>query len=203
MPIVALIDYGMGNLGSMRRALEECGAQVVLVTSAEELQGITHIVLPGVGSFFSATSSLENRGFSLKIREVVEEQQIPLLGVCLGMQLLASWGDEGGGKKGLNLIPGQVVPFEKNIDRIPHVGWNEVLVNKTSRLLDGIISGTDFYFVHSYHFVVDVLENATGVTPYCGGFNSIVEKGNIFGTQFHPEKSQRAGFQLLRNFLEI
>jgi glutamine amidotransferase len=122
------------------------------------------------------------------------------------MQLLASRGEEGGNSEGLGLIPGRVIPLKEKdaSERIPHVGWNEVHPSSTSsKLLAGMLTGADFYFVHSYHFVADSASDVTASTPYCGGFSSVVEKGCIYGTQFHPEKSQRTGFNLIRNFLRV
>lgn len=206
MPVVGIVDYGMGNIDSMRRALEECGAQVVIARDPDRLHGITHMVLPGVGSFNIAATQLQEAGFPSVITQLVKEKEIPLLGVCLGMQLLASQGEEGGLSDGLGLIPGRVVPLESTgqTERIPHVGWNEIqMITAGSKLLDGLSNGEDFYFVHSFHFEADEPGNVAAQTPYCGSFTSVVESGKIFGTQFHPEKSQRAGFKLLRNFLAI
>lgn len=206
MPVVGIIDYGMGNIGSMRRALEECGARVVIAREPDRLHGITHMVLPGVGSFNVAATHLQEAGFLSVITQLVEEKSIPLLGVCLGMQLLASKGEEGGLSDGLGLIPGRVVQLASTgqVERIPHVGWNEIqTIRVGSKLLSGFSTGEDFYFVHSYHFIADEQSSVAAQTPYCGNFTSVVENGNIFGTQFHPEKSQRSGFRLLRNFLAI
>jgi len=206
MPIVAVIDYGMGNIDSMRRALEECGARVVIARGPDDLLAVTHMVLPGVGSFSAAIRHLVDVGFPSIIKTLAEEKKIPLLGVCLGMQLLASRGEEGGVSEGLGLIQGRVTLLKETAvsERIPHVGWNEVHpVSASSRLLSGMLAGADFYFVHSYHFVTDHASDVAASTPYCGGFSSVVEKGCVFGTQFHPEKSQRTGMKLLRNFLNV
>ncbi len=203
MPVVGLIDYGMGNLDSMRRALEECGAKVSMVYSPKDLSNISHIVLPGVGSYFLAAQQLEERGIANSLKALLDETKIPMLGVCLGMQLLSDYGEEGGGTNGLGLVPGNVIrlkPILSN-ERIPHVGWNIVEPQRQDGLFQGI--GTvDFYFVHSFHFVPNQSDHILSTTPYCGQFVSSVNRDNVWGTQFHPEKSQRAGFKLLKNFLE-
>ncbi|MBL8995016.1 MAG: imidazole glycerol phosphate synthase subunit HisH, partial [Spirochaetia bacterium] len=137
-------------------------------------------------------------------RCAVENESLPLLGICLGMQLLAARGEEGGHCSGLGYIPGQVIKLEVTPDeRIPHVGWNELRPTKPDSLLQGIAPETDFYFVHSYHFVPDSEENVIAHTPYGGEFVSVVRRNKVWGTQFHPEKSAKPGFQLIRNFLNI
>lgn len=201
---VIIIDYGMGNLGSVKRAFEECGGQVEISEEPRDLRQATHIVLPGVGAFTDGMGNLKERGWIKPIRETVDEG-IPLLGICLGMQLLAESGIEGGETEGLGLIRGKVdrlIPLDPN-ERIPHVGWNEMHLTMKDDLFGNIPDGSDFYFVHSYHFVASDPESIIATTPYCGHFASVVKNGKVFGTQFHPEKSQRIGFQLIRNFLCI
>jgi glutamine amidotransferase len=148
---------------------------------------------------------LEKRGWVPEIRKAAIEDKIPILGICLGMQLLSSKGQEGGETKGLDLIPGTVEKFAPDSPdvRIPHVGWNELVISHPNPLLSGIPNRSDFYFVHSYHFVATYPNDVIATTPYCGSFVSAVARGNIFGTQFHPEKSSKAGFRLLRNFLSL
>ena len=203
---IVVIDYGMSNLGSISNALAECGGENVVVASdPAELKDATHIVLPGVGSFADGMNNLTVRNWIEPIRYAALTERIPLLGICLGMQLMADEGSEGGETKGLGLIHGKVDKL-KVIDKgekIPHVGWNEVYPAHQSPLFREIPDGTDFYFVHSYHFIPSNRENILSTTPYCGNFVSTVSDKNIFGTQFHPEKSQRPGFQLLKNFLNI
>jgi glutamine amidotransferase len=202
---VVVIDYGMGNLGSVRRALEECGARVMVSDKPEDLRTASHIVLPGVGAFTDGMANLNSRNWAAEINRAAIEDCIPMLGICLGMQLLADVGFEGGKTAGLGLVPGIVDLLEiQNIgERVPHVGWNEVILHGEPHLFDQITTQTDFYFVHSYHFRATNSSHITTTTPYCGGFTSSVQHGNIYGVQFHPEKSQRAGFQLLRNFLKL
>lgn len=202
---VVVIDYGMGNLGSVRRAFEECGASRVLISDdPKALSGATHIVLPGVGAFANGMAHLEKKGWIEEMTSQIE-QGIPMLGICLGMQLLAETGYEGGQTRGLGFIPGTVNKLiaSNTQTRIPHVGWNEVYESRPSVLFKGISPGTDFYFVHSFHLAPSKNEFAIGTTPYCGDFVSAVQTGNIFGVQFHPEKSAKAGFQILRNFLSV
>ncbi|PKM94925.1 MAG: imidazole glycerol phosphate synthase subunit HisH [Firmicutes bacterium HGW-Firmicutes-1] len=198
---VAIIDYGMCNLLSVKRAFEECGADSFITTQPSELDEATHIVLPGVGAFPDAMKMLTINGWVPEIQKNAN-LGIPILGICLGMQLLAEWGEEGERTKGLGLIQGEVIRFDKSYqDRIPHVGWNELHQKQPHPLFEGLPDKADFYFVHSYHFRVENHMDVLGTTPYCGGFVSVVNRQNIFGAQFHPEKSQRMGFKLIKNFL--
>jgi len=202
---VVVIDYGMSNLGSINNALIECGGEnVAVATDPKELFSATHIILPGVGAFKDGMDNLLKFGWESPLNKIVQDK-VPLLGICLGMQLLASSGKEGGETKGLNLISGEIQKFKATSlgEKIPHVGWNEVYPSHQSALFEGIPAGTDFYFVHSYHFVPKNKKHILSTTPYCGHFVSSVAQDNIFGTQFHPEKSQRPGFQLLKNFLNL
>jgi glutamine amidotransferase len=205
MKRIAIIDYGMCNLDSVRRAFEECGADAMVTSKPEDLGSASHVVLPGVGAFSDAMAHLHERGFVSTLR-AMKTQRTPFLGICLGMQLMASSGDEGGVAEGLGLIEARVtrlVPDAPGV-RIPHVGWNEVTPSKASRLFDGIAPGRDFYFVHSYHVQCISPADELARTPYCGGFSSAVSAGDhLFGVQFHPEKSQKAGFALLRNFIAL
>lgn len=198
-----IIDYGLGNLQSVKRAFEECGADAFISDNPDDLKHATHIVLPGVGAFNDGMANLTRNGWTEAIRSEVLDAGIPLLGICLGMQLLARKGLEGGETNGLDLIPGIVEKLTPDTagTRIPHVGWNEIYPSETHPLLNGIAYGTDFYFVHSYHFVLDNMQDAIAVTPYCGRFVSAIARGNVHGVQFHPEKSQKYGFQIIRNFL--
>lgn len=202
---VLIVDYGMSNLGSIRRSLEECGADVFTSADPRDIRHASRIVLPGVGVFAEGMANLHQMGWIDPLRRAAGEEGIPLLGICLGMQLLAGWGFEGGETAGLGLVPGKVVRLESDTPstRIPHVGWNEVYPVASMPLLAGIPDGSDFYFVHSYHFVPADAGHVLATTPYCNGFVSAVVSGNVFGVQFHPEKSGRPGFQLLRNFLKI
>lgn len=200
-----IIDYGMGNLLSVQRAFEKCGSDAVVSDNPLDLREAEHIVLPGVGAFPDAMENLKAHGWLEELERAVILKETPILGICLGMQLLAQKGYEVCECDGLGYIPGQIVRFEqtKEQERIPHVGWNEIVIQESVPLLDGIVDGTNYYFVHSYHFVAANAEHVAAVTPYCGEFASVVCKDHIMGTQFHPEKSQKAGFKLIKNFLAL
>lgn len=205
MTTVAVIDYGLCNLDSIARALEKCGARVLLADGPGPIGEADRLVLPGVGAFPAAMRNLRQRGLADALLARVADGQTPLLGICLGMQLLAEHGCEFGGADGLGLIPGEVIPLRpaKSGERVPHMGWNALERRSECALFDAIEADRDFYFVHSFHLTCADPSDVLATTPYCGGFVSVVRRGNVFGTQFHPEKSQRAGFALLRNFLSL
>lgn len=199
---VLVVDYGMGNLGSVRRALEECGAQVQVSDDPGDLARASAIVLPGVGAFPDGMRQLRERGWPAALAHAVRDERIPLLGICLGMQLLAERGDEGGATDGLGLIPGHVrlLPGTDGV-RIPHVGWNDVHAARPSPMFQNIPEDSDFYFVHSFHFVPACAAHVAAHTSYGGEVVAALVADNIWGVQFHPEKSSKAGFHLLKNFL--
>ena len=202
---VAIVDYGLCNIDSVARAVEECGAKPTITSSPEDLRAADRIILPGVGAFPDAIANLRSDDLDAALQEQVIDEKAPFLGICLGMQLLATVGEEVTTTKGLGFVSATVrrlQPTERD-RRVPHIGWNEVNPVEGSRLLQGIEPGTDFYFVHSFHVVCDDASDVAATTPYCGGFTSSVERGNVFGVQFHPEKSQDAGFVVLRNFLAV
>ena len=202
-PQVAIIDYGLCNLDSIRRAIEISGAKPFVTCEPDSLSSANYIVLPGVGAFGVAMENLQDVGMDDAIRTQVKAG-IPLLGICLGMQLLALESSEGGTFSGLAIIPGHVVLLESERpeDRVPHIGWNSVTIDRPDDpLFDSLASETNFYFVHSYHIRPADSNDAIGTTPHCGRFVSVVRHENVVGTQFHPEKSQRAGLRLLKNFL--
>lgn len=205
MKIVAIVDYGMCNLDSVARAIEECGGTSLVTDKKSDLKIATHIILPGVGAFPDAMSEIRQRSIDKSLREQVLKKKIPFLGICLGMQLMATKGWEGEETEGLCLIEGEVKRFvpDSSDARIPHIGWNDVNYTQKSVLFQDIPSGKDFYFVHSYHFCCQNEEDIIARTPYCGGFVSAISRGHIFGTQFHPEKSQKLGFKVLKNFLSM
>lgn len=200
---VAIIDHGLSNLNSIARAIEECGGTPMVTDNPADLRQANRIVLPGVGAFPAAMANLRAKRLSDALLEEVAHRPVPLLGICLGMQLLAESSTEGSENAGLGLIPGTVVKLSSSGDeRIPHMGWNEVRPTVDSPLFKGIAPNTDFYFVHSYCLVCPEA-NVIARTPYCGEFVSAAARSNVMAVQFHPEKSQRAGFQLLRNFLAL
>jgi imidazole glycerol-phosphate synthase subunit HisH len=207
---VGVIDYGIGNLGSVMLALEELRVTPVLLTRAIDVHTVDSLILPGVGNFADCARLLSGGGWTQALQDEVLVAGKPLLGVCIGMQLLASFSREGAengtnSTPGLGFIPGRV----ENLRtlgcrlRIPHVGWNEVTSHtKSGGLFAGIPDGTDFYFVHSFAFVPDDPTHVAATTVYDTPVTAAVRLGHIWGTQFHPEKSSRAGFRLLRNFIE-
>jgi glutamine amidotransferase len=201
---VAIVDSGLCNLDSIRRAVEQCGGTPRIVRDPAPLGEVDRIVLPGVGSFAAAMRNLAAAGFDRALPEELARRRVPFLGICLGMQLMAERSEEGGATKGLGLLPGDVVRLVPRAadERVPHIGWNEIEAKPGAALFDGTASGTDFYFVHSYHVRCGT-DWAAAKTPYCGGFVSAVERGHVFGVQFHPEKSQKAGFDVLRRFLAL
>jgi glutamine amidotransferase len=203
---VAIVDYGVGNLDSVRRAIEECGGRPMLVDRAEGLRSADRIILPGVGAFATGMANLQERGLDEALREEVLGNGVLILGLCLGMQLLATSGWEGGTEtKGLQWIEGEVrrLAPPDPAARVPHVGWNEVRFVRPSALFREVPEGRDFYFVHSYHMVCANPRDIVAETAYGSPFVSAVAKNNIYGVQFHPEKSQRAGFKVIRNFVEL
>ena len=200
---LGVINYGMGNLGSVITAIKNLGFQADMCVSPLDLKDMDKIILPGVGSFFDAMKELEGKNWVSAINEHVSMKERPLLGICLGMQLLASIGNEGGRVVGLDLIPGEV----KHLadlgceERVPHIGWNEIQLKKESVIFNGIFSGHDFYFVHSYYASAESKEDISSTTTYDIDFTSSVIKDNIFACQFHPEKSSKYGLQLISNFI--
>jgi len=200
---VCIVDHGLCNLDSIARAVEECGGTPRITRHAEDLRSCDRLIIPGVGAFGKAMQNLRSAGIDDAIRAERERRHLPVLGICLGMQLLAEASEEGGDFRGLGLIPGRVLRLKRVAprERVPHVGWNELDIVANHRLLAGLKDGANFYFVHSYHFACAESANVLAFTPYCGRFASVVAKDDVMGVQFHPEKSQKAGFQLLRNFL--
>lgn len=198
---VLVVDYGMGNLASARRGFEEGGADVLVSSDPAAIAEAGAIVVPGVGAFGQAMDRLNSAGWSEALRRAAAEGK-PILGVCLGMQLLAGKGEEGGLNDGLGLIPGTVRRLVPEAgERVPHVGWNAVDPAPGEALFAGIPDGADFYFVHSFQFRPDDPGHVVATTPYAGGVVAAVRLGRVVGTQFHPEKSSRVGLQLIRNFL--
>jgi glutamine amidotransferase len=204
---VGVIDYGVGNLGSVLRALEGLCATPVLIDRAIDAHHVDALILPGVGGFSECKQILDKGGWTEAIRDEALAYKKPLLGICLGMQLLADFGEEGVSDgqptPGLGLIPGRVSGLRGLgcSARIPHIGWNSISVRNDNSLFDGISSGTDFYFVHSYAFIPEADDDVIAITHYGKDITAAVARGNIWGTQFHPEKSSRAGIRLLKNFI--
>jgi glutamine amidotransferase len=205
MTTVAIIDYGRGNVRSVANAIEYCGADAVVTADPAAIDDASHILLPGVGAFGDAMAALAGCGLPEVLRRQVFEKGKPFLGVCLGMQLLADRGLEHGDHAGLGWISGEVLRLTPGPDalKIPHMGWNEVTLTREHPVFARMRSDQlVFYFVHSYHFVAADPETVLGLCEYGRRFTAIVAKDNIVATQFHPEKSQDSGIELLQNFVK-
>jgi glutamine amidotransferase len=201
---IGIVDYGMCNLDSVRRAFEEIGARAFVTDDPVGLERADRIVLPGVGAFPDAMRNLRARGLDDALTKQVIDGGAPFLGVCLGMQLLARIGNEVEATEGLGWLDAEVKRFTPVAgERVPHIGWNEVDVPSEHPLFAGIPPRADFYFVHSFHVVCADERDVVATTPYCGDFVSAVGRDNVFATQFHPEKSQQHGLRVLRNFVDL
>jgi imidazole glycerol-phosphate synthase subunit HisH len=198
---IGLLDYGLSNLRNVQKAFEHLGVEVRLVAEGAAVAGVDKLVLPGVGSFGSGMAGLEARGLVEPVRRAVAEG-VPLLGICLGMQLLFEVSEESPGVAGLGLLPGVVRRFEKPEMVVPHVGWNQLSFSPGDSLLDGVSPGAYAYFVHSYYCEATDPGDVLATTDYGRTFVSIVRRQNLTGIQFHPEKRQATGLQILRNFAE-
>ena len=201
--MIALIDYNMGNLFSVTQAFKYCGETPRIVTDAAELMKFDAAVLPGVGNFGEGMLRLRESGLAEKVIEFAGTGR-PLLGICLGMQMLLGESDEAPGATGLNLIPGKVRRFPEMGLKVPQIGWNDVAFKKASvPLLAGLEDKSFFYFVHSYYVCPDDAGAVIGETEYGVRYASIIGRDNIYGCQFHPEKSQNCGLQIVKNFITL
>lgn len=197
---ITIVDYGMGNLRSVQKAFEKLGHAADIVRSPAEVAQAAKLVLPGVGAFRDAIGELNRLDLSKPVVEHIAAGK-PFLGICLGLQLLFDVGHEDGEWQGLGVIPGEVVRFQSQADlKIPHMGWNELIIDRPNRLLAGIPEPLSVYFVHSYHVVPRDPAVIATRTDYGGPFVSMIAKDNLFATQFHPEKSQQVGLKMLANF---
>jgi glutamine amidotransferase len=202
--MTTIIDYGMGNLYSLQNALSYLGEESIISSDPNVIRKANKLILPGVGSFGEAMRNIKDKSLDQAIHEVVITKGFPFLGICLGMQLLAYEGEEDGRHKGLAYVDGTVKKLSGTNLRLPHIGFNAVETKLCSKsLFKDIPNCSDFYFVHTYHFVCTHEENVSGTTVYANPFISAVQKDNIYGVQFHPEKSQSNGLRLLSNFLQI
>jgi glutamine amidotransferase len=199
--MIAIIDYGMGNLRSVQKAIEKVGYQAIVTSDPEEVKRASGVILPGVGAFGDAMYNLKHLGMIDAIKKVVKEGT-PFLGICLGMQLLFSTSEEHGMHVGLNLIPGHVRRFKGNF-KIPHMGWNSLTLHAQSPILEHVKNGDYVYFVHSYYVEPMDRQVILASADYHGDVPAIVQKNNVFGIQFHPEKSSSAGLQMLTNFAKL
>jgi len=196
---ICILDYGSGNVASVRNTFESLGFSAVVSNLTEDMKKSTHLVLPGVGAFGASMKSIEaNIPLDSMQNEILKGK--PFLGICVGMQVLATKGLENGEHAGLDLLPGTVVRFSALSVPVPHVGWNDLSLHSNNPLFFGLDEESDFYFVHAYHMVPDQSDLILATTNYEVNFVSAVCKDNVFGVQFHPEKSQKSGRRLLTNF---
>lgn len=196
--MIAVVDYGAGNLRSIQKALERQGLQVRLIDAPDGLEEADALVVPGDGAFGPAMARFRSQGFADRIRAFVDSGR-PFLGVCLGMQLLFEESEEDGLHRGLGLLPGRVVRLSGGV-KIPHMGWNSLRLLRPSPLLDGCATGDYVYFIHSYHAVPADPDLIAATADYGGQVAAVVGRGNVWATQFHPEKSGGVGIRMLANF---
>ena len=202
--MLAVIDYGAGNLRSVLHALNHLGIDdVTLVQSGDQLNGADKIILPGVGAFGAGMQQLHKQGIVEPLKDAISAGT-PYLGICLGMQFLFEESDEMGTHEGLGVLPGKVRRFPKDhVFKVPHMGWNQLITHKASPLLNGVMEGDYAYFVHSYSYDAANPDDVMLTTDYGMPFTVGVQHDNIYGVQFHPEKSQKIGLKLLANFLNL
>ena len=199
--MIAIVDYGLGNLKSVKSALDRLGEEAAITSDAAEILAADGVIFPGVGAFHRAMQNLDGLGLVGTLRQVAASGK-PFLGICLGLQLLFTESSEHGQHEGLGVIPGQVVRFQVDL-KVPHMGWNEVCQAAASPLFEGIDDRRFFYFAHSYYAVPAEAGVVIGTTDYGLSYASAVQKGNVFATQFHPEKSGPTGLRMLGNFCRL
>lgn len=204
--MIVIIDYKAGNIKSIQNMLKRIGEESVIANSVEQIVDADKLILPGVGSFDYGMENLKNSGFIDVLSNKVLTDKVPFLGICLGAQMIGNKSEEGS-EKGLGWINMDVVKFNtqklpKDV-KIPHMSWNEISVKKSSKLLEGLSNESRFYFVHSYHMLPKNKQDILTTTSYGYKFVSAVEKNNIYGVQFHPEKSHKFGMKMLENFAKI
>ncbi len=202
--MVTIVDYGVGNLASIQNMLKKIGAESTVTSLGQDIEKATKLILPGVGSFDTCSGKLRDSGLLSVLEELVLKQKVPVLGICVGMQLMFRSSEEGK-LPGLSWINGKIVRFNSSLLqsdlKIPHMGWTDVVPAKTSRLFDGMYPEPRFYFVHSFHPEPEEMQDAILHAHYGYDFVAGVERGNIAGVQFHPEKSHKFGMKLLENFV--
>lgn len=200
--MIAIIDYGAGNLQSVKNALDFIGAENKITDNTREILAADKVILPGVGAFGSAMESLNKSGLADAVKEIAKENT-PLLGICLGLQLMFEESEESPDVKGLGLFKGKIVKIPDKSLKIPHMGWNSIMLTKNSRILKNIGDNPFVYFVHSYYLKAEDKSIVSAYTEYGEPLDIAVESSNIFAVQFHPEKSGSAGLNILKNFAEL
>jgi glutamine amidotransferase len=200
---IVVIDTNTGNQSSVFNALIRLGCNVKISNNHKDINDASHLILPGVGSFPNFMRNFNNLNLKSILFENILSKKKPILGICIGMQVLASFGNEFERTPGLNLIPGDVDKIDNKDLLLPHIGWNSVRIHKETAITKKISNNSDFYFVHSYYFLPENKNYVTGIVNYSHSIPCIVEKDNIIGVQFHPEKSQNAGLLLLKNFISL
>ncbi|MFL0196488.1 imidazole glycerol phosphate synthase subunit HisH [Clostridium sp. WILCCON 0269] len=199
--MISIIDYGMGNLKSVKKALKYIGVDAKITANEYDIENSKGIILPGVGAFPEAMKNLKNKKLDVVIKDTAAKG-IPLIGICLGMQLLFDTGEEIEKCSGLGLIPGNITKLYGDI-KIPHIGWNSLTVKKECSILEGIPQNSYVYFVHSFYAELECEENLNAYSFYGVDVPAVVNKGNVYGTQFHPEKSGDVGIKMLKNFIKL
>lgn len=199
--MIAIVDYGMGNLRSVQKAFEQIGHTAVVTGRPEDVARAERVVFPGVGAFGDAMANLRRMALIDPLLDVISRGR-PFLGICLGLQLLFAESEEMGQHRGLGVLPGCVRRFPRG-ERVPQIGWNQIHIRREIPLLEGIPDDAFFYFVHSYYVDPEVQEDTVAITDYGIDYTSIAARGNTFGIQFHPEKSQDLGLRILRNFAAL
>jgi glutamine amidotransferase len=204
--MIHIVDYGLGNIQAFANMYKRLGFEAKRAKSAADLEGATRIILPGVGAFDHAMEQLDASGMRPVLEHLVKEQHVPVLGICVGMQILASSSEEGS-KAGLGWVPGRVRSFRTTPQSaqlpMPHMGWNDVIPTVETPLFKGLESDSRFYFLHSFYFDCDSADSALARASYGFDFSCVVAAGNVYGVQFHPEKSHHYGAALLKNFAEL
>jgi glutamine amidotransferase len=203
--MIVIVDYGLGNVRSIAAKIDQMGQDVIISNDISQIEDADKIILPGVGSFDSGIKNLQSLNLLETLNKKIKIDKIPILGICLGMQLFTRKSEEGQ-LNGLSFIDAETIKFQFGHDRIhqiPHMGWNTIQIKKDSRILKEVFDNSRFYFVHSYHVVCKDENIITATTDFGYPFTSIIEKDNIFGVQFHPEKSHKQGMRILKNFSSL